>query len=71
MIGMLVKGHLIQDCRGPAVKMICKPQLSTGNFSAVLIEGNACVGNAAPQIQVVGSSKNLAIRNNLEAVEEL
>jgi polygalacturonase len=71
LIGLLIKGNLIQDCKGTAIKIICKPRVSTGDLAAALIEGNVCVGNPEPQIKVVGSSKNLVINNNLQAPEEL
>ncbi|MGD6933150.1 MAG: glycosyl hydrolase family 28-related protein [Candidatus Bathyarchaeia archaeon] len=63
--GLLVKGNLIMDCKGPAIQAICKPDTETGNYFSALIEGNVCKGDQIPQIEVVGSSSNLIVRNNI------
>jgi hypothetical protein len=64
--GLLVKGNIILDCKDAAIKAVCKQGVNTGNYTAAVIEGNVCNGNSAPQVAVVGSSSNLAIRNNTE-----
>jgi hypothetical protein len=66
IIGLLVKGNIILDCRGAAIKAVCKPDVSTGNYTASVIEGNVCNGNSTPQVEVSGSSSSLVIRNNVE-----
>ncbi|MGD6809824.1 MAG: glycosyl hydrolase family 28-related protein [Candidatus Bathyarchaeia archaeon] len=63
--GLLVKGNLIMDCKGAGIQALCKEGVETGNYSAAVIEGNVCTGNNTPQIDLVGSSKNLIIRNNV------
>ncbi len=62
--GLLVKGNLIMDCKGLAIEAVCKRGVETGNYSSAVIEGNVCNGNRSPQIEVVGSSNTLIIRNN-------
>jgi hypothetical protein len=62
--GLLVKSNLILDCKGVGIKAVCKPDVETGNYASALIEGNICSGNLDPQIERVGSSSSLQIRNN-------
>lgn len=64
--GLLVKDNMILDCKGPAIKALCKDGVASGNFVAAVIEGNVCHGNRAPQVQVLGKSSNLVVRNNIE-----
>lgn len=71
LTGLLIKGNLIQDCEGPAIKIVCKPRISTGDIAAAMVEGNVCVGNSEPQLQIVGSAKNIVLANNLQSPERL
>ncbi len=64
IVGLLVKANMIQDCKGAAIKIICKPQIDSGNICVAVIDGNLCDNNLKPQIQVEGSSKNVIIRSN-------
>jgi hypothetical protein len=64
--GLLVKDNMILDCKGSAVKALCKEGAASGNFVAAVIEGNVCNGNKAPQVDVLGKSSNLVVRNNIE-----
>lgn len=64
--GLLVESNIILDCKQAGIYVLCKPASQTGNFVAAVIEGNVCNGNPSPQIDVVGSSSGLAIRNNAE-----
>lgn len=66
IIGVLVKNNMILDCKGSAVKALCKAGAASGNFVAAAIEGNVCHGNQQPQVAVLGSSSNLIVRNNIE-----
>lgn len=63
--GLIVKENLIQDCRDAAIKVICKPGISTGNISAAVIEGNVCDSPFKPQIEIMGKSRNIVVRNNV------
>jgi Endopolygalacturonase len=64
--GLLVKDNMILDCKGSAVKALCKAGVASGNFVAAVIEGNVCSGNQKPQVAVLGMSSNLVVRNNIE-----
>jgi hypothetical protein len=63
--GLLVKGNLIMNCKDVAIQAICKPGVESGNYTAALIDSNVCNGNRSPQIEIVGSSNNLTVRNNV------
>ncbi len=66
IIGMLVRGNVILDCKGAAVRAICKPDGGNGNFTAAVIEGNVCNGNVVRQVEILGTSSGLLVRDNVE-----
>jgi|GEM_PF-1412089 hypothetical protein len=66
IIGLLVRNNIILDCKGAAIMAICKPGIANGNYVASVIEGNVCYGNFKPQIEILGTSNTLAVRNNSE-----
>ncbi len=65
MIGLLVKGNLIQDSEGIAIDVICKPDDTDGGFEYAALEGNVLAGGVTPKLQVCGTSRGLAIQNNI------
>ena len=64
--GLLVRGNVILDCKHAGIRAICRLGDKTGNYVAGLIEGNVCNGNPSPQVELVGFSSGLIIRNNIE-----
>jgi hypothetical protein len=66
IIGLIIKGNIILDCKGAAVKAICESDVVTGNYVASVIEGNVWHGNSSPQISVPSSCRGLVVGNNVE-----
>ncbi|MDR0373051.1 MAG: right-handed parallel beta-helix repeat-containing protein [Nitrososphaerota archaeon] len=66
IIGLIVKGNIILDCKGVGIKAICKGNMNSGGYAASVIEGNACNCNAPPQIDVPSNCRGLVVRNNIE-----
>jgi hypothetical protein len=66
IIGLLIRSNIILDCKDAAIRAICKSGIANGNYVASVIEGNVCHGNSVPQIEVLGKSNTLVVRNNIE-----
>lgn len=69
--GLLIKGNLIQDCKEAAIKILGRKDIRIGNIVGALIDGNVCVGNSEPQIQVVNALNTVVIVNNVQSINAL
>ncbi len=66
IVGLIIKGNIILDCKGIGIRAICRGDTESGNYTASIIEGNVCNGNSVPQVDVPNACRGLVSRNNVE-----